>query len=234
MHAIFRVFSGIVGGFFRDSREVTQIKRKLKPRERLFCGFAGLGDAERAARKAGYTGDCKLKGDRLLCEEAILEEIDRQIAIRRKTLSRMATIGYQRLAFGSIADALRLLFAESPTEQELRDMDMFTVSDIRRNKDGMLEIKFFDRLRALEKLGADAKEDNAGVAGLMEAIGRGAMAAGGERPTATATRLSATVRCAAARPFACRCRLCCGASMRSVAATSACAAKPSVRCGAIW
>ncbi len=164
MHAIFRVFSGIVGGFFRDSREVTQIKRKLKPRERLFCGyFAGLGDAERAARKAGYTGDCKLKGDRLLCEEAILEEIDRQ-----------------RLAFGSIADALRLLFAESPTEQELRDMDMFTVSDIRRNKDGMLEIKFFDRLRALEKLGADAKEDNAGVAGLMEAIGRGAMAAGGE------------------------------------------------------
>ena len=92
----------------------------------------------------------------------------------------MAAIGYQRLAFGSIADALRLLFAESPTEQELRDMDMFTVSDIRRNKDGMLEIKFFDRLRALEKLGADAKEDNAGVAGLMEAIGRGAMAAGGE------------------------------------------------------
>lgn len=181
MHAIFRVFSGIVGGFFRDSREVTQIKRKLKPRERLFCGyFAGLGDAERAARKAGYTGDCKLKGDRLLCEEAILEEIDRQVAIRRKTLSRMAAIGYQRLAFGSIADALRLLFAESPTEQELRDMDMFTVSDIRRNKDGMLEIKFFDRLRALEKLGADAKEDNAGVAGLMEAIGRGAMAAGGE------------------------------------------------------
>ena len=112
MHAIFRVFSGIVGGFFRDSREVTQIKRKLKPRERLFCGyFAGLGDAERAARKAGYTGDCKLKGDRLLCEEAILEEIDRQIAIRRKTLSRMATIGYQRVAFGSSADALRLLFA---------------------------------------------------------------------------------------------------------------------------
>ncbi|MBQ2358546.1 MAG: terminase small subunit [Ruminococcus sp.] len=160
---------------------MTQIKRKLKPRERLFCGyFAGLGDAERAARKAGYTGDCKLKGDRLLCEEAILEEIDRQVAIRRKTLSRMAAIGYQRLAFGSIADALRLLFAESPTEQELRDMDLFSVSDIRRNKDGMLEIKFFDRLRALEKLGADAREDNAGVAGLMEAIGRGAMAAGGE------------------------------------------------------
>ena len=58
-------------------------------------------------------------------------------------------------------------------------MDLFMISDIRRNRDGMLEIKFFDRLKALEKLDAAAREDNAGVAGLMEAIGRGAQTVGG-------------------------------------------------------
>ena len=39
--------------------EVTQINRKLKPRERLFCGyFAATGDAALSAKQAGYKGDC--------------------------------------------------------------------------------------------------------------------------------------------------------------------------------
>ena len=91
----------------------------------------------------------------------------------------MAAVGYRKLAFGKITDALRLLYAEQPDEGELEGMDLFMVSDIRRNKDGMLEIKFFDRLKALDKLGCDAREDGDGVSGLMDAIGRGALAAGG-------------------------------------------------------
>lgn len=160
--------------------EVTQINRKLKPRERLFCGyFAATGDAALSAKQAGYKGDCRLKGDRLLCDGAVLEEIERQLGLRRKMLSRTAVIGYQRLAFGSVADALRLLFMEAPSSGELREMDLFMISDIRRTKDGMLEIKFFDRLKALDKLGCDAREDGDGVSGLMDAIGRGTLAAGG-------------------------------------------------------
>lgn len=35
--------------------------------------------------------------------------------------------------------------------RELDDLDLFNVAEIRRPKDGMIEIKFYDRLRALEK-----------------------------------------------------------------------------------
>ena len=41
-------------------------------------------------------------------------------------------------------------------------MDLFLVSEIKRPKDGSMEIKFFDRLKALEKLTDDSeKEDRA-------------------------------------------------------------------------
>ena len=45
------------------------------------------------------------------------------------------------------------------------------ISEIKQNRDGMLEIKFFDRLKALEKL-AVKTDDVVGVAGLFDAIGR--------------------------------------------------------------
>ncbi len=146
----------------------------------MFCGYyASTGDAEHSAELAGYRGDRKLKGDRLLCDEAILDEIDRQLQLRRRTLPRLAAVGYQRLAFGGISDALRLLFTNEPTPELLDGMDMFMISEIKRNRDGMLEIKFFDRLKALDKLGSGADE-GADMRGLLNAIGRQAEAAGGE------------------------------------------------------
>lgn len=152
--------------------EVTLIKRKLKPKERLFCGYyACTGDAELSAKKAGYPTDCALTGDRLLCDEAVMEEIDRQLCLRRKTMARLAAIGYRRLAFGSIRDPLRLLFMEQPTPEQLEGMDLMMISEIKRNRDGMLEIKFFDRLKALEKLGSQQAESGS-VTGLFDAIGR--------------------------------------------------------------
>ena len=165
---------------YRPRLEVTRIRKKLKPKERLFCRcYADTGDAVRSAREAGFKKDAKLVSGRLLCDEAILEEISRLLSLRQRTLARMAAVGYRKLAFGKITDALRLLYAEQPDEGELEGMDLFMASDIRRNKDGMLEIKFFDRLKALEKLESAVREDGAGVSGLMEAIGRGARAAGG-------------------------------------------------------
>lgn len=97
---------------------------------------------------------------------------------RRRVLARLAAIGYRRLAFGGIGDALRLLYMGEPEAEQLEEMDLFLVSEIKRNKDGMLEIKFFDRMKALDKLDGAAKEDFSGMAGLMEAIGKGAQAVG--------------------------------------------------------
>ena len=70
----------------------------------------------------------------------------------------MALLGYERLAFGSIADCIQLLYMETPTLQRLEAMDLFMISEIKKPKDGAMEIKFFDRIKALEKL-SEAQED---------------------------------------------------------------------------
>ena len=67
-------------------------------------------------------------------------------------MSYKAYVGYERLAFGSVADAIKLLYMDKLDKIELDVMDLFCISEIRRPKDGAMEIKFFDRLRALEKL----------------------------------------------------------------------------------
>ena len=86
----------------------------------------------------------------------------KQSEIKEKILQ-----GYERLAFGSAADAVRLLFVEDVSRQMLRGMDLFTVAEIRRPKGGM-EIKFFDRLRALQCM--EAMGEEVSPAGFYEAL----------------------------------------------------------------
>lgn len=60
--------------------------------------------------------------------------------------------GYRRIAFGDVRDPVRLLFCEDVTPRALKSMDLFNISEIRRPKGGGMEIKFFDRIRALQCL----------------------------------------------------------------------------------
>lgn len=61
--------------------------------------------------------------------------------------------GYGRLAFGSCADAFKLLFRETPpAEREIEEMDLFCVKSVRQTRDGGLELSFFDRFEALDRL----------------------------------------------------------------------------------
>lgn len=89
----------------------------------------------------------------------------------------MAASGYYRLAFGSIADAVSLLFTDSPSKEELNKMDLFSVSEIKRPKDGSMEIKFFDRLKALEHLESETEEETT-ARDFFDAIGKSADSCG--------------------------------------------------------
>ena len=158
---------------------MTQINKKLTRRQRLFCVYyAGSGDAAQAARRAGYGESCADIGEELLCRADILDELGRLCSLRSGAFSRLAALGYQRLAFGSIADAVSLLYRDSPAAEELKQMDLFLVSEIRKPRDGSIEIKFFDRLKALEKLAEHS--DATGAGDLFDAIGRGAREADGD------------------------------------------------------
>ena len=60
--------------------------------------------------------------------------------------------GFEHLAFGNVADAIKLLFCDELNTRTLNRLDLFNISEIKRPKGGGIEIKFFDRLKALQCL----------------------------------------------------------------------------------
>ncbi|MBP3322774.1 MAG: hypothetical protein J6M16_01115 [Clostridia bacterium] len=60
--------------------------------------------------------------------------------------------GYEKIAFGGIGDAVKLLFLEELSPKTAKKLDLFNVADIKKPKGGGMEIKFFDRIKALQCL----------------------------------------------------------------------------------
>lgn len=148
----------------------------LTAKEKTFCNcFVSHGSADEAAYNAGFVRNPKRSGEELLCREDIADEIKRLGKCRTSSLSEIATVGYRRLAFGKISDAVSLLYMENPSREQLEHMDLFLVSEIKRPKDGSMEIKFFDRLKALEKLTDDSEKEDRAIP-FYDAIAKGAEA----------------------------------------------------------
>ena len=150
--------------------------KELTSKEKLFCTYYSLGRCGReAAVKSGYIFPEKA-AVKLLRRRDITEEIMR-LDKQREATQKDITIGYQRLAFGCISDAVCLLFSDEVSREEIEKMDLFNVSEIKRKKGGDIEIKFFDRLKALEKLAeyGSVRSDNE-ESSLYSAIEKGAIA----------------------------------------------------------
>ena len=150
--------------------------KKLTKRELLFCKLAAKGNAESAALQAGYQSAPESVTRRLLSREEILLEIGRNAVLSHSSQQTPSRVGYERLAFGSIADAVKLLYMEDPPPDALEKMDFFPISEIKRPKDGAMEIKFFDRLQALECLERSEQGENTGLSPFYQALERGAQA----------------------------------------------------------
>lgn len=134
-------------------------ERKLTKREKEYCcAYVNTGNAREAAVAAGYGDNAELQGQQLLCKTEILKEINTILSQRKTLLELKALSGYERLAFGNITDSIRLLFMQNIDVEELESMDLFNISEIKKPKDGTLEIKFFDRIKALEKLTEEKTE----------------------------------------------------------------------------
>lgn len=148
----------------------------LTKREKEFCRqYSECGNSRLAAEAAGFKNDSLKKGNELLSREDIASEIARLCLLKKQTAASLACTGYARLAFGSIADAVSLLYMENPSVKELEQMNLFSVAEIKRPKDGSMEIKFFDRFKALEKLCEDSSEEK-GASPVIEALCAGAAA----------------------------------------------------------
>lgn len=131
----------------------SKLSRELNKKELMFCHhYINTGNAKEAAILAGYKTSPEKKGIELILNKKICKKIESMYIEKRKNLVYRATSGYERLAFGNISDSIKLLFSENLRPEDLTKMDLFNISEIKKPKDGAMEIKFFDRLRALEKL----------------------------------------------------------------------------------
>ena len=122
-----------------------------------------------SARLSGYRLNSRAKGIKLLARDDIQNEISRLVKSKEKLARTLASVGYQRLAFGNTSDAVSLIFSEDPGEADIGSMDLFMISEIKKPKDGSIEIKFFDRLKALEKL--EQISSDSPFANFFDAIG---------------------------------------------------------------
>lgn len=91
-----------------------------------------------------------------------------------ETLRRMVLEGYQKLALGPVGDAVRLMMADDGDWLDFQKLDLMNLAEVKRGK-GVIELKFFDRLAALDRLAQLAKEEeNSGLDRFCAALSQGA------------------------------------------------------------
>lgn len=128
------------------------MKDKLLKKENDFCFFlCETGNKREAAIKAGYRINPEKSAAKLLSQEKINAQV-KALTEKYKSIPSEVEAGYRRLAFGSVADAVKLIYTDEISDEQLETLDLFMLSDIKRPKGGGIEIKFFDRLKALEHL----------------------------------------------------------------------------------
>ncbi|MBR1764954.1 MAG: terminase small subunit [Ruminococcus sp.] len=136
------------------------------------AAFARGGNAEEAAINAGISPlRAKTDGLRLLLKSAVRRQIKR---VRAALFSDEAEVraGLERLAYGRANDAVALAFCEEITPELLAGADLYNVSEIKKVKGGGVEIKLFDRQRALEALAElnDRQQQDKRARSLVEEI----------------------------------------------------------------
>ena len=154
------------------------MKNTLSQKQLAFCRhYVRTRNGREAAAAAGFLLFPEKTAARLLTDARIRGEIERLEADCKASRAELIA-GYRRLAFGSTADAVRLLLHCDDTPPDPDTLDLFSVSEIKRPKGGGMEIKFFDRIQALQCMQELEGENSA--SGFYQALEAGAKALGGE------------------------------------------------------
>ena len=141
--------------------------KNLTGKEKLFCEFyVHFGNLQEAAIFAK------------LDEKAALAALGKKTTasyIKKLTSAKAqvkAAVSLRRLAFGRCNDAVRLMFLEPDDAlKNLDELDLFNVSEIRKSASGNLEIKFFDKIKALSVLYSSGEEfDDDKSSGFFDAL----------------------------------------------------------------
>ena len=150
---------------------------KLTAREKCFCRFcAALGNPAQAAEWAGIPAD---QAQSILGrEEAAAFVAACEGELGRDSPEHQLLRGVLRLVREGGNDAAVLMLRhEELTPRQIQMLDLYGVSSFKRGSDGSVEIKLYDRLRALEMLerivgnASDRQEADALCAALEQSAG---------------------------------------------------------------
>lgn len=125
-----------------------------KPDKKLFLYyFMKLRNVREAAISSGIPEDKAFAEGMKILRSAYSRNNMRKLNTQDYINQGQIKAGLERLAFGSINDVVKLAFFDEPmTDKQISSLDLFNVSEIKRVKGGGIEIKLFDRQKALEKL----------------------------------------------------------------------------------
>jgi hypothetical protein len=136
--------------------------------------FVTTRNGEETARNLGAAADeAREMGARMLCDGRVKREIRKLDEADEQSLCYART-GLSRLAFGSVNGAVALMFDDEVNYDKIMAADLFNVSEIKRVKGGGIEMKFFDRQKAIEKLAELDPEfhESTGAREFLEAVTR--------------------------------------------------------------
>ena len=124
-----------------------------KQRKKFLNYYLNLRNIRESAIKAGYCENEALsEGLSIFFSPGFRKRLSK-LGERSLHTEGLVRAGLERLAFGSINDAVKLLLCEDSSETtDISKLDLFNVSELKRVKGGGIEIKLFDRQKALEKL----------------------------------------------------------------------------------
>lgn len=151
-------------------------EKKLTKKELLFCRwYVRLRNMRESALRSGFTIMPEHRALSLLSKKSIRQKIA-ELEKDNSADSKLISAGLQRLAFGSVTDAVKLILSTSDnTSPDIDSLDLFNVSEIKFTSGKGMEIKFFDRLKALEKLSDLSCDDGSdGMLSFYQAIEKSA------------------------------------------------------------
>ena len=135
---------------------IKNLKRRLKfltTKEKLFCEFyISYQNLTEAAIKAGYKkSSAQKKARKLIGKPEIQNEIKKlKKEIDNNQLTHWAIIILKRIMFCSPNDTICLALKQNDlTNQQIEKLNLFQISELKKLKDGTLEIKFIDKIKAI-------------------------------------------------------------------------------------
>ena len=137
-------------------------KTILSPREKLFCScYIEFSNPKDSAMSAGYPKDKAFEAGSALLKEPLVQRTIKKLRRQLSAISHETTkSALQRIAFGRTNDIISLVISDEIPDN-VENLDLFCVSELKKVKGGGVEVKLTNRLDAIRLLYELENQSNA-------------------------------------------------------------------------